>query len=479
LILAGFAVLAVSAVSQQAGFRGSDSSGVDGAVGGRRLLSSGGCTGNYASWIENGGWVAHALGILYMFLGIAIVCDDYFVASLEAISEKMGLSEDVAGATFMAAGSSAPELFSSTMSLVSPNATNDIGISTIVGSAVFNILIIIAATALCSEGELKLDWKPVTRDCTFYAAAIVGIIFIFEDGKVWWHEGLVSTVLYFVYVLFMHFNEGIMAWVDKMTKGSKVAAESEENGKAENGDAGENGAEGGTFEGEEKKEEEEDKNPFALPESALEYPMWILSLPWYAAFWLTIPDCSKEERSGWFLATFFMCVLYISGISYFMVDWGATIGCVIGIPEVVMGSLVLAAGTSVPDALGSIGVAKAGMGDMAVANAVGSNVFDIWLGLGLPWLVFLPLKEDGYIEVSTKQLWPSILILFGVLVVYYGTVALSGWKLTRTAAYIFLVMYAGFALYLIVAVWLMDIYDLKDKGKSPPPPPLPPPPVGA
>lgn len=37
------------------------------------------------------------LGVLYLFLGIAIICDDFFVSSLEVISEKLGLSEDVAG----------------------------------------------------------------------------------------------------------------------------------------------------------------------------------------------------------------------------------------------------------------------------------------------------------------------------------------------------------------------------------------------
>ena len=50
-----------------------------------------------------------------------------------------------------------------------------------------------------------------------------------------------------------------------------------------------------------------------------------------------------------------------------------------------MGVTVLAAGTSVPDAIGSLLVARDGQGDMAVSNAIGSNVFDILLGLGLPW----------------------------------------------------------------------------------------------
>ena len=59
-------------------------------------------------------WLAfYCLAILWLFVAVAIICDDFFVPSLEAISEKLDLSEDVAGATFMAAGSSAPELFTS------------------------------------------------------------------------------------------------------------------------------------------------------------------------------------------------------------------------------------------------------------------------------------------------------------------------------------------------------------------------------
>jgi Ca2+/Na+ antiporter len=48
-------------------------------------------------------------------------------------------------------------------------------------------------------------------------------------------------------------------------------------------------------------------------------------------------------------------------------------------------SFFFVAGVSVPDALSSIAVIKEGYGDMAVSNAVGSNVFDILVCLGLPW----------------------------------------------------------------------------------------------
>ncbi|KAK3589631.1 hypothetical protein CHS0354_043091, partial [Potamilus streckersoni] len=62
---------------------------------------------------KDGGVFLHILFALYLFAALAIICDDYFVSSLERICEDLHLKEDVAGATFMAAGSSAPEFFTS------------------------------------------------------------------------------------------------------------------------------------------------------------------------------------------------------------------------------------------------------------------------------------------------------------------------------------------------------------------------------
>ena len=53
-----------------------------------------------------------------------------------------------------------------------------------------------------------------------------------------------------------------------------------------------------------------------------------------------------------------------------------------------MGLTVGAIGTSVPNALLSFHVARVGFGTMAVSNALGSNVFDILFGLGLPWSLY-------------------------------------------------------------------------------------------
>lgn len=52
----------------------------------------------------NGGVVVHFLIALYLILSLGTICDDYFVPVLEILCEKLNLKPDVAGATFMAAG---------------------------------------------------------------------------------------------------------------------------------------------------------------------------------------------------------------------------------------------------------------------------------------------------------------------------------------------------------------------------------------
>ncbi len=93
--------------------------------------------------------------MVFTFIGLAVVTDSFFVKSLDRVAKVLGVSDDVAGATFMAAGSSAPELFTSLLSVFF--TTDDVGVGTIVGSAVFNILIIIGLSALFAKAVLNLD----------------------------------------------------------------------------------------------------------------------------------------------------------------------------------------------------------------------------------------------------------------------------------------------------------------------------------
>merc|ERR1740138_1619778 len=130
----------------------------------------------------------------------------------------------------------------------------------------------------------------------------------------------------------------------------------------------------------------------------------------------------------------------IMGLSYIMVDAASRIGIILKIPSLVMGLIPLAAGTSIPDALSSIAVAKQGEGDMAVCNALGSNVFDILLGLGVPWtfgIVFgkpsdeyadglKPPMDPIMFENAGLAMW--ILVLSVVVVVFYAVMIASRWS---------------------------------------------------
>ena len=50
---------------------------------------------------RNGAVIFHIAGLIYMFVALAIVCDEFFIPALDVITEILDISEDVAGATFM------------------------------------------------------------------------------------------------------------------------------------------------------------------------------------------------------------------------------------------------------------------------------------------------------------------------------------------------------------------------------------------
>lgn len=154
------------------------------------------------------GWVVlHILGMIYMFVALAIVCDEFFVPALEVITNILEISDDVAGATFMAAGGSAPELFTSLIGVFISHS--NVGIGTIVGSAVFNILFVIGMCAVFSREMLYLTWWPLFRDVTFYILDLILLIVFFLDNMILWWESMMLVMGYFSYVVFMKFNSQI------------------------------------------------------------------------------------------------------------------------------------------------------------------------------------------------------------------------------------------------------------------------------
>ena len=390
-----------------------------------------------------GGVIVHFVLAVYMFGALALVCDDYFVPSLEKITDKLHMHSDVAGATFMAAGSSAPELFTSIIGVFITES--DIGLGTIVGSAVFNILFIVGVCGLFAGSTLRLSRWPLLRDSMCYLISIAALVAISHDKQVYWYEALVLVCMYLMYVLIMYFNQPLQVFFEKLIGSHQETPDIELNGNVEqrkqNGDFNHNNF----AENQEVEVTVHSNSPLSFPQGCISRILWITALPFICLFYLTIPDCRKNRWEKWFLVSFFLSVLWIAALSYVLVWMVSIIGFTLGIPDVIMGLTFMAAGSSVPDGISSLIVARQGDGDMAVSNTIGSNVFDILLCLGLPWLLKTTIVDlGGYVNVVSGSMLYTSISLFGTVLVTILCVAVNKWYLNKCFGMIFLLLYVVF-----------------------------------
>ncbi|NWU80872.1 NCKX1 protein, partial [Onychorhynchus coronatus] len=527
------------------------------------------------------GWVVlHIFGMMYVFVALAIVCDEYFVPALGVITEKLQISEDVAGATFMAAGGSAPELFTSLIGVFISHS--NVGIGTIVGSAVFNILFVIGTCALFSREILHLTWWPLFRDISFYIVDLLMLILFFLDSVIDWWESLLLLTAYATYVFTMKQNVFLEQWVkqelnkklsavqaasaehvrkkstgaaaDDATKkppdvrklqpgpalqrGSSSASlhnsqmrgtifqlmihtldplaeaklkdrvdilsnmaktkakaepldgqgpqaaeeekkapstiqvtparDSEPSKATQKADAPQDGqppsssdsSEDSSSESEEDSDEDstdddENDEPLSLewPETRQKQAIYLFLFPIVFPLWSTLPDVRNPDSKKFFVITFFGSILWIAVFSYLMVWWAHQVGETIGISEEIMGLTILAAGTSIPDLITSVIVARKGLGDMAVSSSVGSNIFDITVGLPVPWFLFSVFNGLSPVAVSSNGLFCAIVLLFLMLLFVIISIAVCKWKMNKMLG---LTMFALYFVFLIISVMLED-----------------------
>ncbi|XP_048119202.1 sodium/potassium/calcium exchanger 5 [Alosa alosa] len=431
---------------------------------------------------KDGGLIIYFMIIFYMFLAISIICDDYFLPSLEVISERLGLSQDVAGATFMAAGSSAPELVTAFLGVFVTKG--DIGVSTIVGSAVYNLLGICAACGLLTAVVGRLTCWPLFRDCLAYAISVAAVIAIISDNKVYWYEAASLLLVYGVYIVVLCFDIRISEYVlRKFSPCCTCVAKNAEERSEQQPLVGwqddtslrlhrRSRTDSGIFQDDSgyshlslslhglNEIPEEHKSVFKMPENDLKRILWVLSLPAILLLFLTIPDCRRRTWKKWYMMTFFMSAVWISAFTYVLVWMVTVVGETLSIPDTVMGLTLLAAGTSIPDTVASVIVAREGKADMAMSNIVGSNVFDM-LCLGLPWFIKTAFVDTtSPVEVnSTGLVFTTASLLFSIVILFV-TVHANGWRLNWKLGVVTLFFYILFAT-------LSILYELGIIGNNP------------
>uniref|UniRef100_A0A914XJ71 Sodium/calcium exchanger membrane region domain-containing protein n=2 Tax=Plectus sambesii TaxID=2011161 RepID=A0A914XJ71_9BILA len=202
--------------------------------------------------------------------------------------------------------------------------------------------------------------------------------------------------------------------------------------------------------GEMIEEQVEEPLDMTWPNTFRKQLIYVSLAPIMFPLWVTIPDVRRPESRKWFICTFILSIVWIAFFSYLMVWWANTIGITLGIPTEIMGLTILAAGTSIPDLITSVIVARKGLGDMAVSSSVGSNIFDVCVGLPVPWLLFFivePIRTQifpEYISVSSMGLVCSVGMLFVMLLVLVLSIGLSGWQMNKMFGFLMIAAYAVF-----------------------------------
>lgn len=155
------------------------------------------------------GLILWSLIAMYLMAGQFVICEEYFVPILARLGGRWKMAEDVQGATLLAVGSSSPELFTAVLGAVLYPDDNP-GPSTNVGSAIFNLCIIIGLSALYAPRVATLEMVPFLRDTISYLIGLA-MLYVFymvvTPGEMELWEASALTGWWVVYALMVYFTD--------------------------------------------------------------------------------------------------------------------------------------------------------------------------------------------------------------------------------------------------------------------------------
>lgn len=377
--------------------------------------------------------------VLLYLLFIVACCLVIWRASdgFEVATEYLGrnLSNGVRGATLNAIGSSVPELFTTIFFLFILQQSENFasGIGTTAGSAIFNGMIIPASVIMTViflgvVSTITVSKKVILRDgLALIACELVLIVLISGDSLEMWHS-IVLMLMYAIYVFYMFQS------MDK----NEDAEEQEDN----------------------ETEEAINRNPSFFKA--------LISLDLEA---MVLGQREIKQQNAWILLI--IATIVMGGACLLLVLSCEGLGHAFGVPVYFVAVILASAATSVPDTVISIKDAKKGNYDDAVANALGSNIFDICFALGFPLFLYtlfygsLQMSPAVITEVSELRI---LLLIFTVLAFF---IYFIGHKMGRFKAMLLFFIYLSFVTYIFgraveadwaasVAVQLHRVIDMVD-----------------
>ncbi len=297
------------------------------------------------------------MDIVWLVAGLVLILvgANILTEGASAIARRIGVSELVVGLTVVAFGTSAPELAISVLAAVGGSAPLAIG--NVVGSNIFNILVIIGVTALVRP--IVMERSVMTMEIPMVLLSSVVLLVLGNSG---WLNGYggneVSRVAgIFLLVFFLLFMRYTFASARHPDFSGKDAAPSGGSG--------------------------DEKPPMAVWKSVLFVLGGLAALVWGG-------DRFVEGASG--------------------------IAQGLGVSESVIGLTIVAAGTSLPELATSVVAAVKGRPGLALGNVIGSNIFNVLMVLGLSATIRpLPFGGIGNFDLGTLLVASVLFWLFGWL----------------------------------------------------------------
>lgn len=308
------------------------------------------------------------LSIIQLVIGFLLLVKgaDAFVDGASSIARRMRIPAFVVGLTIVAFGTSAPELaVSLTASL---KGSNDIAIGNVVGSNIFNTLVVLGASAaitpiVVQKGMIKRDYP-----LSIIAAVLLGALSL--NMMLGRGDGVVLLVA-FAFFMFMTVKVGLK---------ERANAQDEEEA----------------------------------------------------------PKMSTVKA-------IIMLILGLVGIIWggdSTVEGAKAIASSLGLSEALIGLTVVALGTSLPELVTSVVAARKGESDIAVGNVIGSNIFNIFLILGISATI-------SPMNVTQTYLY-DMAVLALIMVLTFIPIAVTK-KVSRWMGITMIMLYVGYTAYLVYA----------------------------
>ena len=332
-----------------------------------------------------------AIEIVLLLVGFVLLVKgaDFFVEGSSAVAKKLKVPSIVIGLTIVAIGTSLPELAVS--ALASFQNSNAIAYSNVVGSNLFNMLMVLGVTACL----IKIPVKPSVMKREFPFLVGITAVLVFLAGDALWFSGKMFNIFRF------HVSGKKIGEINRL-------------------------------------------------DGILLVILFGFFLVWTVSYALKERK-SMEEEQGEIIGNA-RCTLYILGGAVgvmaggeLVVECAKRLAMSAGMSETLVGLTIVALGTSLPELVTSAVAARKGEADIAIGNVVGSNISNILLVLGFSAAV-------SPVGVLTMSLADAVICLVVTIVVL--VVARTQYSIRRLEGIFLIFIYVGYMVYILSRQYL-------------------------